>query len=104
MPEGSDMPTKARCGRAEECGSGGKNRGNVSTTNGELGSLSRSVRCGRQRIFGRRNRHAQVIWRVAEDCEAVEGAFVREPWTLVLMGSGWANRAGYATLRWRVTE
>jgi len=45
---------------------------------------------------------AQVGWRFAEDCAAQEvEAFVPEPGTLMLLGSGLAGLVGYAGLRWR---
>jgi hypothetical protein len=41
-----------------------------------------------------------VTWTFAEVCE-VEKEFVREPGIMVLLGSGLAGLAGYATLHWR---
>jgi len=44
---------------------------------------------------------AHVSWLLAEVCEV---EFVPEPGSIVLLGSGLAGLAGYATLRWRTRE
>jgi len=44
---------------------------------------------------------AKVTFLVAETCEEAVEAFVPEPGTVMLLGSGLAGLAGYAGLRWR---
>jgi hypothetical protein len=47
---------------------------------------------------------ASATFLVAETCEEAAEAFVPEPGTLMLLGSGLAGLAGYAGLRWRSRE
>jgi hypothetical protein len=72
-------------------------------TNGEAGPLGEWVfRIWQENPPGTVIDSAQASWVVAEDCSAYE--FVPEPGSILLLGSGLAGLAGYATLRWRTRE
>jgi hypothetical protein len=58
-----------------------------------------------QHVEGQPDMEAQVAWIVARDCTAFEQEeFVPEPGTILLLGSGLATLAGYATLHWRTRQ
>jgi hypothetical protein len=72
-------------------------------TNGEPGPLGEWVfRVWQENPPGTEVDSAQASWVVAEDCSAYE--FVPEPGSILLLGSGLAGLAGYATLLWRTRE
>jgi hypothetical protein len=75
--------------------------GDVSVSNGPPNPLGKWVYHLWQEIPGRPNPSAWTSWIVAEVCEV---EFVPEPGTILLLGSGLAGLAGYASLRWRTRE
>ncbi len=75
--------------------------GDVSAAHEEPGPLGLWVYRLWQEIPGRPNPSAQVSFLVAEVCEE---EFVPEAGSVLLLGSGLAGLAGYATLRWRTRE
>jgi len=77
--------------------------GEASAANGRPGPLGEWVyRIWQENPPGTIVDSAEVRWVVAEDCSAYE--FVPEPGSILLLGSGLAGLAGYATLRWRSRE
>lgn len=75
----------------------------TAATNGGPGPLGGWVfRVWQENPPGTEVDSAEVSFVVAEDCSAYE--FVPEPGSILLLGSGLAGLAGYATLRWRTRE
>ena len=75
--------------------------GEVDVSNGPPGPLGKWKYELWQNIPGRPNPRAEVSFLVARVCEE---EFVPESGTILLLGSGLAGLAGYATLRWRTRE
>ncbi len=71
---------------------------------GEIGPAVRPAEHGKWTVRVEQNGDSdEVSFLFAEVCE-VEAEFVPEPGSIVLLGSGLAGLAGYATLRWRTRE